>query len=134
MSDVFYTKVAEKASQIITKFGRQVTLVAESRTPADPTKPWESPSPAEVTFELYGAFVPPNTVRQFGITALGLGTEFSDLMEMSEQVVILNNGNEDIRKYRIIRDSSDNADWGIIGIQQLKPGNIGIISFVGVRR
>lgn len=133
MSAELHTRLAATATRLLTKHGRPITLVAESRTPGDATKPWDPPDPTETTLTgLYGVFVPPNTVRQFGVTALGRGTEFVDLLAMSEQIVIVNSAN--IRPYRILRDSKDNTDWGIIGIQELEPGTVEVLSFLAVRR
>lgn len=139
MSAELHARLAATATRLITKHGRPITFVAENRTPADVSKPWgppalagDPPAVVETTLSAVGVFVPPNTVRQFGVTALGRGTEFMDLMAMSEQIVIVNSAN--LRPYRILRDSKDNTDWGIIGIQELEPGTVEIISFVAVRR
>lgn len=136
MSDAFYTKLQATANKIIADKGRDLTLIAENETAADPSKPWEGASAlaVESTLAIKGAFVPPNTVRQFGVTALGLGTEFMDLMDMSEQVIIAATGDNDVRDYRTVLDSYQGDRWGIIGIQQLRPGNVGVLSFILVRR
>lgn len=132
MSDEFYTRLAATASRLITEKGRSINFVKQSETPADASKPWNGPIASETLLPLRGVFVPPNTVRQFGITALGRGTEFEDMLAKSEQVVITNSGDNDLREYRTLRDGG--VDWGIIGLQELKPGNIGLLAFVGVRR
>lgn len=133
MSDAFYLRLQATANRLITARGREFFLVSESRTPVDPLKPWDLPSSiGETVTSFRGVFVPPNTVRQFGITALGRGTEFIDLLTKSEQVVIAATGDTDVRVFSTLRDG--NVDWGILGSQELKPGNIGLISFIGVRR
>jgi len=133
VSDEFFTAIADRASELIIRFGRDLTLVRQSRDPVNPSKPWNGPGTfSEETLILQGVFAPPNQVRQFGITALGEGTEFMDLMSISEQIIIVNSYDNDLRDYRIARDGS--VDWGIIGIQTLKPGKVGLISFLEVRR
>ena len=130
-----YSGLQATATRLITKFGRQVTLLRESQVAADPSKPWNGPGDAVDPAELpiYAAFVPPNTVRQFGLTALGLGTDMERLLQMSEQIAISATADNDVRDYQDLRDT-DNTVWGIIGIQQLKPGTTGILSFIGVKR
>lgn len=132
MSDAFYTRLQATATRLITARGREFQLVSTSSTPADPTKPWQEGDGVETVETFRGVFVPPNTVRQFGITALGRGTEFIDMLSRSEQVVIAATGDTDVRNFIKIRDGG--VDWGVIATQELKPGNIGLISFIGVRR
>jgi len=131
LSDAFYNGIAATASDLITRFGRDVTFVAK-RTTEPASEPWKANTGGETTIALKGAFAPPNTVRQFGVTSLGLGTEFENMLQKSEQIIIVNSGDNDMRDYHVARDGG--IDWGIIGIQQLKPGNVGILSFVLVRR
>jgi hypothetical protein len=128
---VDYTKLAATASRLITSNGRSITFVRKSETPADVNKPWKGPVVGETTFVTDGVFVPPNTVRQFGITSLGQGTEFVDLLQFSEQIVILHQGQTDLRQFTILRDGSD---WNILGLQVLCPADVNVLAFVGVRR
>ncbi len=116
---VNYTSLAALATRLIAANGRAITLVS-MRGAAD--------------VPLSGVFVPPNTVRQFGLTALGQGTEFNDLIAMSEEICITAQGDVDVREYKILRDSAPVMDWGIIGLQVLKPGDTNLIAFIGVRR
>lgn len=133
MSDAFYANIERTVTGLITRFGRDVQFIRESRTPSDSTKPWNGPGAGQQeVLTLKGVFTNPNTVREFGITSLGLGTEFVDLMEMSQQVIITNSGDNDLRQYRVARDNG--IDWNFLAVQQLRPGNVGILSFVLVRR
>ena len=127
-----YTSILATAEKLTYKFGRAITLVRLSETPADADEPWNGPTTTETTVALEGVFVPPNTVRQFGLTALGLGTELQDLVTFSEQIIITYPGAVDPREYTIVRD--DSMDWGIVGIQQLTPGPDPVLAFIGVRR
>lgn len=128
---VDYVKLAATAERLVAKNGREITLVRKSETPTDPTKPWKGPQAGETLLPLRAVFVPPNTVRQFGITSLGQGTEFVDLLAFSEQIAIVFQGQNDVREYTTLRDG---VDWNILGIQVLKPADINLLAFIGVRR
>lgn len=127
-----YTRLAATAQRLIKNNGRSITFVKLDEASADPTQPWNGPSTNETTLALNGVFVPPNTVRQFGLSALGEGTEFKDLVTFSEQVIITAQGENDLREYTKVIDRSDR--WGIIGLQVLRPGDTTLLAFVGVRR
>lgn len=129
---VDYTRLAATAQRLITSNGRSISFVKLDEVSADPNKPWNGPGVADTVLPLSGVFVPPNTVRQFGLSSLGEGTEFKDLITYSEQVIIVAQGDNDLRGYTKVVDRSVN--WGIIGLQVLRPGDTSLIAFVGVRR
>ena len=132
---VDYVSVAATAKRLIEANGRQITFYSASQAAADSAKPWDGPSTVKsgVGTALYGVFVPPNTVRQFGLTALGRGTEFDDLFRLSEQIaIVFPEGGLDVRQFSIVEDGG--IDWKIIGLQELKPGDLNVLSFVGLRR
>lgn len=127
-----YAKIVLTVERLLTANGRLVLFVRQSEIAADPNKPWEGPTSTEVTAQKPVVAVPPNTVRQFGLTALGEGTEFVDLITHSERILITFPGTDDLRQYSTVRDEGIN--WGILGIQVLKPGATQVLAFVGVRR
>lgn len=102
-----YTRLAATAARLIKNNGRSITFVKLDETPADPTEPWNGPASSDTTLALNGVFVPPNTVRQFGLSALGEGTEFRDLVTFSEQVIITAQGENDLREYTKVIDRND---------------------------
>lgn len=128
---VDYAKLAKTAERLVNVNGRVITLVRKSETAADPLKPWKGPQAGETLLTMKGVFVPPNTVRQFGITSLGQGTEFVDMISFSEHIAIVFQGENDIREYTTLRDG---VDWNILGIQVLRPADINLLAFIGVRR
>jgi len=128
-----HTKFVTLAKKLLNSHGRSISFIKLNELPADPNKPWKGPGVGgETTLLVDGVFVPPNTVRQFGLTALGLGTEFQDLIAMSQQIIIVSPGENDLREYTSVLDNGER--WGIIGLQILKPGITTILGFVGVRR
>ena len=127
-----YNKMAGVAKRLISENGRALEFVKENQSPSDPTKPWDGPSAQEEVIQLMGVFVPPNTVRQFGLTALGEGTKYEDLVTFSQQIIIVFPEDYDLREYIHIRDRGEK--WGIIGLQVLRPAHRQLLAFVGVRR
>ena len=128
-----YSRLAQTAERLIRNSGRSITFVRLGETPSDSSAPWKGPaSGGEISLPLIGTFVPPNTVRQFGLTALGEGTEFNDLVTRSEQIIITAQGENDLRLFTEVVDR--NERWGIIGLQVLRPGDTTLLAFVGVRR
>lgn len=128
---VDYVKLAATAERLIRLNGRLVSFVRKTEVPLDPLKPWKGNTAGETLLTVSAVFVPPNTVRQFGITSLGQGTEFIDLITFSEQIAIIYQADADLREYTTLRDG---VDYNILGIQVLKPGPINMLAFIGVRR
>lgn len=129
---VDYVRVAATAKRLIDANGRQISLIRPSTVPLDPLKPWKGSVPGDEQLVINGVFVPPNTVRQFGISSLGEGTEFIDLIQFSEQIAIVHQGQVDVRDYTTLRDNGVN--WNILGIQVLRPAETYLLAFIGVRR
>jgi hypothetical protein len=136
-----YPKLLATVKRLIEKNGRVITLSRKDETPIDVNKPWRGSLPESdalalpaVTYETFGVFVPPNTVRQFGLTALGEGTEFKDLLAMTEQIIICPGlpVDDEIRQYTTVKDRGQ--DWGVLSYQVLRPGDIPVLSFILVRR
>lgn len=132
-----YVKLLAVANKLINKNGRNIILQHEQRTPADPDKPWRGPQLEKdggtpVKLPVRGVFVPPNTVREFGITSLGEGTLMEDMIAVSQQIVIIAGTEVDLRQFDTIKDRSES--WGIKGLQVLRPGEITLLAFIGVRR
>ena len=133
MSTFDYASLKLTVDDLMTEFGRSITLRRIDRTAADSAQPWNGPANpgTPVDLALDAVFVPPNTVRQFGLTSLGEGTETIDLLRFSEQIAIVAQ-DEDLRGYDTLIDGSTN--WGIVGYQVLRPGDVYMLGFLGVRR
>ena len=130
----FYASKAATAKRLINKRGRSIELIRLDESAANTSRPWKGPpsTPSETTPQLRGVFVPPNTVRQFGLSALGLGTQLEDMISMSDQVIIVAQGEVDLRIFTEVLD--DGVRWGIFASQILKPGDVTLLGFLGVRR
>ena len=134
-----YDRLLATANRLITKAGRPIVLSRQDRTLADPARPWKGnlqtgDGGVPVTLETVGCFVPPNTVREFGITSLGEGTELRDLLTLSQQIIIIpgNVIQTDFRQFTSVIDRGER--WGIMAFQVLRPGPVMLLGFVGVRR
>lgn len=123
------------AQRLIQKNGRQVQLVQLVSANEDDFKPWRGPDPggSETLTSIYAAFVPPNTVRQFGLTSLGLGSETVDLMARSEQIAIICPVDIDARDYEAVIDD-DGTRWTVEATQTLRPGTVEMLAFLALRR
>jgi hypothetical protein len=130
----FYASKAATAKRLINKRGRSIELIRLDESAANTSRPWKGPpsTPSETTLPLKGVFVPPNTVRKFGLSALGLGTQLEDMISMSDQVIIVAQGEVDLRIFTEVLD--DGMRWGIFASQILKPGDVTLLGFLGVRR
>lgn len=131
---VDYVRLQRTAERLITKNGRMITFLRPSRIPGDPAKPWNGPDRTGEMDELSlrAVFAPPNTVRQFGLTALGEGSDITDLFSFVQQIAIVFPGEHDLRQYTIIRDQG--IDWNMIAFQLLQPADLKMVAFIGTRR
>lgn len=129
---VDYVKLAATTERLVADYGRLITFIRKSEVAADPIRPWGVRTGADISFETSSVFVPPNTVRQFGLSSLGQGTEFDDLIVFSDYIGIFFPGTNDIRAFTHVIDGAET--FGIIGLQILKPGDIQLLGFVGIRR
>ena len=134
-----YEKLLATVNRLIAKNGRDVILYAQGRTPpVDVNKPWKGvqedvdPDTASIKLTTKGVFVPPNTVRQFGITSLGDGTEFKDMLSKSEEIIIIPGAEVNFRQFNFVRERG--SDYGILASQVLRPGTLTLLAFVGIRR
>lgn len=129
---VDYVKLAATAERLVRENGRPISFVRKAGGPIDPSRPWKGSVDSEETLELSGVFVTPNQVRIFGLSALGEGTEFIDMVSFSEQIIITCPGENDLRLYQTVRDGTIN--WNVTAYQFLRPATLNILAFVGTRR
>jgi len=127
-----YYKLAETSERLITDRGRSITFIQNPETPVDSTKPWKAQTGADVVFTTKAVFLPPRSVTQFGLSALGQGTEFEDLIASSEYFAIFFPGTIDCRNFIKVQDGLET--FGIKAIQILQPGDVQLLGLVGMRR
>lgn len=87
--------------------------------------------------DIYGSFVSPNAASKDGLVVLGTGTQFENLIRRSQEIIIAATGSHDILNYTVVDDPLGpirGGSWYIVGIQLLWPGEVGVLSYIGVRR
>ena len=125
-----YAPIASKALELVTSFGRLVTLRRLSATPPDPLKPWRGPADpraAAVTLDVSAVFVEPSSQQQ-----LGLNAEAIDWVARCEQIAIVASS-ADLRDFSELLDS-DASVWRILGVSTLQPAADRLLHYVGVSR
>ncbi len=131
---VDYVRLQATAQRLIQANGRQVTLIKLGRTPDDPAMPWRGTTTArsvpDTTVTRYAVFVPPS-----GAAELGLSTTNVDEIKRSEQICIVEPGDTavELEKYDEIEDA-DGKRWKITFSEVLKPADLRLLYFFGVRR
>ncbi len=129
---VEYADFITTAQELITEFGRRITLVQFDGIPATPSQPWKGANDPRAaptaSLILDAVFVEPQDAVK-----LGLAAESSDLIKRSEQILILSPGAAvDVRVYHEVID--DNENWKIQGVAVLRPGKEVVLAFIGVKQ
>lgn len=129
---VDYAKLQQTAIRLVEENGREVTFIEHSEVLPDPNKPWEGEADPRAT--------PNSTSAQFAVfvdpasaSRLGLSTSQPDLIKRSEQIMIVAPGSEDLLKFQEVLDS-DGTYWKILFLETLRPADLTLVSYVGVRR
>lgn len=129
---VNYVRLAKTAERLINKNGRTVTF---RKTLVDPDneKPWNGSDAGFLDIPIKAVFVSPTTTQQFGLSALGEGTQYDDLFKHIQLTAMFSPGDHDIRQFTSVIDT-DGSEYGVIAYQLLNPGDIKIIGYLGMRR
>lgn len=133
MSTFDYASIITIAQELLLEFGRSVTFIAFDATSSDVSQPWLGPTDPRATpsatLPLDAAFVEPDAAD-----ALGHTISLQDLIQRSEQILIVSPGAAvDLSVYQEVIDS-DASRWKIEGFEILKPGDDVVLSFVGLKR
>lgn len=119
------------AQRLVKASGRSVTFIRHNQTLSDPAKPWLGPTDPraspDTTSVQSAVFVEPSSAVR-----LGIASEQSDLIMMSEQIMIVSAGTVDLTTFQEVLD--DGVYWKITKIELLKPGSTAMLAFVGVKR
>jgi len=109
-----------------------VSLIRLNTTPTDATKPWRGNVAPRTTpaarLDVFAVFVDPASVGRY----LGSGRSVDTLFSSCEKVCMIA-GDADLSEYNELIDS-DSTRWRIEKVQTLKPGNVTLLHFVGVKR
>lgn len=119
-----YEAIVADVKFILNDLGREITLV--QRPTGAPSEVGGPPSGSEVTQTIKGVFVEPSSAIR-----LGMSTDNSDLITKSSHIVILP-PTYDIRDYQEIEDSG--VRYEITAVETLKPGEVTLLYYAGVKR
>jgi hypothetical protein len=131
----FYENLADVASSLLTQFGRTVTFRRLNKnTLDDAAKPWRGTATprASVDASVDGQAV---SVSPSAASRLGITTEDSDLIKRSQEILIVALGStstDDLATFDEVLDGT--KLWKISAVETLKPANLTLLYFVGVRR
>jgi hypothetical protein len=126
-----YDKLALKAKGLITKLGRQITL-EKTAAPADANRPWNGVSGTPDTLIVPALQLLPNAVRIFQLSALGDATDLQGPLTVCERVYITFLGENSVDEYSWVNDGG--VKYVIGPTQTLKPQNVTLLTYIGVRR
>lgn len=126
-----YSELVTVAQSLIAEFGRSVTFVALSDTPANPATPWLGPtSPRGApsrTLVLKSVFVEPSSLNALGNQAVS-----DDFLKRATQIALVYSSVE-LAEFDELLDS-DSSRWQVQEIAKLKPGSTLLLFFVSVKR
>ena len=124
-----YTKNRALAARMINKYGRKITLI-NKQGPNDPTKPLRGPKPDIVVQNVMGVFVRPSGY-------IKLGESFyldPGLWDVAEKIVlVLASLEHDFAKFTNVKDT-DGSGYKIFKVEELRPGDVPILVYLGLRQ
>lgn len=132
-----YDRTVAMAERLIIKYGRKVSAVKFTKTPDSSSERWKGTadirdSADNVTENFSAVFAQPT-----GEDKLGKSTISADLAKRSEQILLVSPGKKtiksDLAEFNEIIDT-DGSKWKIEGVETLKPGNVVLLYYIGVKR
>ncbi len=130
-SVVDFTRLLSTAQRLIGANGRSIQLVELDNTPADPAKPWDGPTDPRTgttTLTVKGVAVDPTSAARLGLVSMT-----DDIMKRSEQIYIVAAGADvDLDIFNEVND--EGKTWKIVGVRTLRPADVTVLSYIGVRR
>jgi hypothetical protein len=131
MATFDYAEVLVIAQELVTEFGKAVTLRRLNATPPDPDMPWRGPVdpravPAE-TLAVDAVFVEPSSQQM-----LGVNTQQLDWLKRAQQLAIVASS-ADLSVFQELVDT-DSSVWRVVGVSTLNPGGTRLLHYVGVAR
>jgi hypothetical protein len=130
---VDFVKLAATANKLVAKNGRSVVFNKLGKTPADPAFPWEGPadprSPIQATVTARGSFVEPDNASRLGFDA-----QTSELVKQSQQIMIVGQPTtgETLEDFDEVVDGAET--WKITLVTKLKPADVTLLYFVGLKK
>lgn len=112
------------AKEMIGDAAREVQFLSISKTPVDPAKPWQPQGTVENVVSGNAVFVPIGS---------GLGTNFAteDMLKRIDLVAIVEPKIDVVASHKVKDDTGKiyKVEW----VQELRPGETKILSYVGLK-
>lgn len=126
-----YLPILATAQELVTEFGKAVSLRRLNSTPPDPSMPWLPPAdpravPAE-TLAVDAVFIEPSSLR-----TLGLNAKLVDWLPRAQQIAVVASS-ADLGGFSELVDT-DTSIWRVVGLSTLNPGGTRLLHYVGVSR
>lgn len=125
-----YSEVAATAQELVTEFGKAVTLRRLNATPPNPAEPWLPPVDPRVgaaTLAVSAVFVEPSSLQNLG----GPNAQLVDWLKRAQQIAIIAHP-DDLSSFSELVDGAD--VWRVVGVSTLNPGGTRLLHYVGVSR
>jgi hypothetical protein len=108
-----YSELAQTALDLVSEFGKPVTLIRQSTDPADPQKPWRANDPVEKETEVDACIIP---IKESGIIP-----QTTLQRDATSVAYVAASGNGDVRGTHFLDESKDNR-WRVLDIETFAPG------------
>jgi hypothetical protein len=125
-----YAELATTAQELVTEFGKGVTLRRLNATPPDPQTPWlppADPRAGATTLAVMGVFAEPSSLQNLG----GPNAQLVDWVKRASQIAIIAHP-DDISTFSELVDGSE--VWRVVGCSTLNPGGTRLLHFLGLSR
>lgn len=113
-----YSALQTKAQTLVTKFGRTVVLVKESRTATDASAPWLGTSTSDTEVSVSAVYVPIAGEQPVTVSAM---VESAGLSRRADAFLIGDVSGQDIRTFQKVQDGS--RVWRITHVNVVQPGD-----------
>lgn len=127
-----YAALLATAKRLIRANGRQITLVQLGTATPDASKPWLGNEPAtEVATTVISAVAVPASQS----SSLGFRAEQIDLLKDVSEVMVVEPGEDTpdtLDSYHLVRQGA--ADYRIAFVERLRPADVTLLYFIGVKR
>jgi len=124
-----HTRALRTAQRLIAANARPIRLQRAGGGEAVPGKPLHGPAPAPAPVDALGCFVQPSSLQ-----ALGYGVVVSGVFKNCSQIALVAaDGVNDHTEAKLLYDS-DGSVWKVEHVELLKPAEVAIMYFIGVRR
>jgi hypothetical protein len=126
-----YAELAATALELVTEFGKVVSLRRLDTTPPDADMPWRGPVNPRAT-PAATLSVPATMVEPSSLQTLGVNVTLIDWLPRAQQIAIIADTG-DLSAFNELVDT-DSSVWRVVGVSALNPGGTRLLHYVGLSR